>query len=307
MKWRGRRGSDNIEDRRGQAGGGGFGRGGFGGGFGGGLGGAPRRGRGGIGLGGFGLVAAVLIGWFFGVDLTPLLTGSPMGGTTTGSASRPLSQEDRDWGQFVSVTLADTEEVWRQVFAANGRAYQPVTLVLFSGVTASPCGNASGATGPFYCPGDGKVYLDTDFFATLSQDLGARGDFAAAYVVAHEVAHHVQDELGILSRAQEARARASQAQANAISVRIELQADCLSGLWARAAQDRLGTLEPGDIDEALSAAARIGDDRLQRSAGRVPMPESFTHGTSQQRRDWFARGYDRGDLGACDTFSAQSL
>jgi predicted metalloprotease len=179
--------------------------------------------------------------------------------------------------------------------------------VLYKGVTQSACGGASGATGPFYCPGDRQIYLDTDFFVTLSQRLGAGGDFAAAYVVAHEVAHHVQDELGILSQANEVRAQVSEADSNAISVMIELQADCFSGIWARSVEEQFGTLEAGDVQEAMNAARQIGDDTLQRNAGRVPMPHTFTHGTSEQRQRWFATGYQTGDLDACDTFAADRL
>ncbi|MEI4470253.1 KPN_02809 family neutral zinc metallopeptidase [Frigidibacter sp. MR17.24] len=292
MRWQGRRGSAHIEDRRGS--GPRLGRGGGG------------LGRGGVQVGGFGLIAIVLIGWFLGVDVTPMLegAGAPAGQS---AAPRELSQAERDAGEFVSVTLADTEEVWQEIFRANGLDYTPVTLVLFSQVTPSSCGNASGATGPFYCPVDGKVYLDTAFFATMQSELGARGDFAFAYVVAHEVAHHVQDELGILSQTMEARRRVGTEEGNRISVMTELQADCLSGVWAKAAEDRFGALDPGDIQEALDAAARIGDDTLMRNAGRVPMPESFTHGTSEQRQRWFAEGYDSGDMNACDTFRATDL
>jgi predicted metalloprotease len=219
-----------------------------------------------------------------------------------------LTDADRRAGEFVSVTLADTEEVWDEIFRRQlGEAYTPATLVLFKGITQSPCGGASGATGPFYCPGDRKIYLDTGFFTTLERRMGAGGDFAAAYVVAHEVAHHVQNELGILGQANRVRAQSSQADANAISVRIELQADCYSGVWARAAQSKFGSLERGDIAEAMNAAKQIGDDTLQRSAGRVPQPHTFTHGTSEQRQRWFATGYETGDLRACDTFSARSL
>ena len=211
-------------------------------------------------------------------------------------------------GEFVSVTLADTEEVWSALFEAQvDEPYDPVTLVLYKDVTQSACGGASGATGPFYCPGDSKVYLDTDFFATMSRQLGAGGDFAAAYVVAHEVAHHVQDELGILGQANRIRAQASEADANAISVRIELQADCYSGIWARHVNERFGTLERGDIAEAMNAAKQIGDDTLQRNAGRVPMPHTFTHGSSAQRQSWFATGYETGDMRSCDTFGTDDL
>ncbi|PWE50487.1 hypothetical protein DEM26_06085 [Thioclava sp. NG1] len=287
MQWRGRRGSRNIEDRRGQ-----------------------RRAGGGairLGGGGLGVIAIIVVAYFLGIDLTPLLDGGSGSGPVI-TQSGELSEREKAMGDFVSVTLADTEEVWQGVFQSDlGRQYDPAVLVLFSGVTQSPCGNASGATGPFYCPGDQKIYLDTAFFDTLSQQLGARGDFAAAYVVAHEVAHHVQDELGILGKVNEVRAQSSEAQANALSVRIELQADCFSGIWARRAEDQIGAIEPGDIAEAMNAAARIGDDTLQREAGRVPMPDSFTHGSSAQRQRWFERGYLSGELKQCDTFSTRNL
>jgi predicted metalloprotease len=280
MRWQGRRGSDNIEDRRGTR-----------------LGGAAP-------IGGLGLLAVLAIGYFLGIDVTPLLEqqAAPSGGTVE------LTEADRAAGEFVSVTLADTEEVWTDVFRREvGAEYAAPTLVLFSGVTPSPCGGASGATGPFYCPIDKKAYLDTAFFSTMSRQLGAKGDFAAAYVVAHEIAHHVQNELGILGQANEARARMDEAGANAVSVRIELQADCFSGIWAREAHMRFGTLEPGDVEEAIDAAKRIGDDTLQERAGRVPQPHTFTHGTSAQRARWFARGFEAGRLDACDTFSADRL
>ena len=287
MRWQGRRGSRNIEDRRGRRSAG-----------------RIAGGAGGLGIGGLLLVVAV--GWFFGIDVSPLLTGGGGGGTVQ-QTSAPSEQEQRE-AEFVSVVLADTEEVWSQIFETQvGEPYTPPTLVLFSDVTQSPCGGASGATGPFYCPGDRKAYLDTAFFTTLEQRLGAQGDFAAAYVVAHEVAHHVQNELGILSQANQIRAQATEEQSNAVSVRIELQADCYSGIWARAAQERFGSLERGDLEEAVNAARQIGDDELQRSAGRVPMPHTFTHGTSEQRARWFQTGYETGALEQCDTFSAPNL
>ena len=180
-------------------------------------------------------------------------------------------------------------------------------LVLYSGVTGSPCGTASGQTGPFYCPEDKKVYLDTDFFATMAQDLGAKGDFAQAYVIAHEICHHVQDELGIPGQANQARQRVSAAQSNAISVKIELQADCFAGIWGKEVGDRFGVIQPGDFEEAVNAARQIGDDTLQKDAGRVPRPESFTHGTSAQRMYWFQRGLKSGQMADCDTFSANKL
>ncbi|MCK8463592.1 neutral zinc metallopeptidase [Aliiroseovarius sp. S1339] len=279
MKWQGRRGSRNIEDR--------------------------RRAGGAAQVGGLGLLAVLAIGYFLGVDVTPFLQG---GGTIGGGGGGEITEADQQAGEFVSVTLADTEEVWDDLFRTQvGQAYNPVTLVLYKGVTQSPCGGASGATGPFYCPGDNKVYLDTSFFTTLSRQLGASGDFAAAYVVAHEVAHHVQDELGILGQANAIRAQVGEEESNAISVRIELQADCYSGIWAREVQSRFGTLERGDIGEAMNAARQIGDDTLQRNSGRVPMPHTFTHGSSEQRQNWFVRGYESGDMRVCDTFSAQQL
>lgn len=286
MRWQGRRGSANIEDRR-----------------------SARRSGGSNaagGLGGAGLIAILLIGWFFGVDVSPFLGGESQ--TTTVTESRPVSEAEQREAQFVSVVLADTEEVWAEIFRRQvGRDYVPATLVLFSGVTSSPCGGASGATGPFYCPADRKAYLDTAFFTTLEQRLGAQGDFAAAYVVAHEIAHHVQNELGILGQANRIRAQSSEADSNAISVRIELQADCYSGIWARFAQDRFGSIEQGDLAEAVNAARQIGDDTLQRSAGRVPQPHTFTHGTSEQRARWFQTGFEEGDIRACDTFSSTRL
>ncbi|SEW16258.1 hypothetical protein SAMN05444851_1791 [Aliiroseovarius sediminilitoris] len=279
MKWQGRRGSRNIEDR--------------------------RRAGGAAQVGGLGLLAVLAIGYFLGVDVTPFLQG---GGTLGSGGGGEITEADRQEGEFVSVTLADTEEVWDELFRTQvGQSYNPVTLVLYKGVTQSPCGGASGATGPFYCPGDRKVYLDTSFFTTLSRQLGAKGDFAAAYVVAHEVAHHVQNELGILGQANSIRAQVGEAEANAVSVRIELQADCYSGIWAREAQARFGSLERGDVAEAMNAARQIGDDTLQRSAGRIPMPHTFTHGTSEQRQNWFLRGYESRDMRSCDTFSADQI
>lgn len=282
MQWRGRRGSRNIEDRRGRTTAGGAGR-----------------------VGGVGLIAVLVIGYFLGIDVTPLLQGQP---GQTQVAAAPMTEADKAAGDFVSVTLADTEEIWAAIFRDQlNRSYTPATLVLFKGATTSPCGGASGASGPFYCPGDQKAYLDTDFFTTLETRLGAKGDFAAAYVVAHEVAHHVQNELGILGRATEIRAQSTEAQSNAISVRIELQADCLSGIWARHAEDRFGSIQPGDLEEAVNAARQIGDDTLQRNAGQRPNPHSFTHGTSAQRARWFVTGYRGGHIGDCDTFSQAKL
>lgn len=253
-----------------------------------------------------GVLIVLAVGYFFGIDVTPLLQGTGVG--TEQSQSVEITPEDEAAGQFVSVTLADTEEIWAEIFREQvGTNYDPATLVLFKSVTQSPCGNASGATGPFYCPGDNKIYLDTAFFTTLERRMGAGGDFAAAYVVAHEVAHHVQDELGILRQANQIRAQSSQERSNAISVRIELQADCYSGIWARRADAKFASLERGDIAEAMNAAKQIGDDTLQRNAGQRPQPHTYTHGTSEQRQRWFQRGYETGDMAACDTFSANRL
>jgi len=279
MRLRGRRSSRNIEDRR------------------------RSGGKAGAGIGGVGLLIVLAIGYFAGIDVTPLLEGQ--GTLSQSNEPRELSADEENAAKFTSRVLATTEDVWSQVFSEQlGRKYTPPVLVLFSGTTQSPCGGATGATGPFYCPADRKAYLDTAFFATLSRRLGARGDFAAAYVIAHEVAHHVQNELGILPEVNSRRQAASQTQANALTVRLELQADCLSGVWARAVD---GMLEPGDLEEALNAARKIGDDHLQKSAGQVPQPHTFTHGTSRQRAGWFSRGYESGDVQQCDTFSAQRL
>lgn len=279
MKWRNARGSRNIEDRR-----------------------RMSKGKtGGIGI--VGILVILVIGAVFDVDVSSLLnTGS---GNAVSSSSATLTKEDKAQGKFVSATLGYTEQIWDEVFRTQvGRQYRPVTLVLFKGATASPCGNASGATGPFFCPADRKVYLDTAFFTTMSRKLGAKGDFAAAYVVAHEVAHHVQNELGTLGQANKARQSMSKTDSNRVSVMIELQADCYSGVWARFAESSLGVIEGGDIREAVNAARQIGDDTLQRNAGQRPMPHTFTHGTSEQRQKWFARGYKTGRMDQCDTFAA---
>jgi predicted metalloprotease len=284
MRLKGLRRSRNIEDRRRSGGG--------------------RGGRG-AGIGGVGVILVLAIGYFAGIDVTPLLNGMQGGEAVQTSAPRQLSAEEERAADFSSRVLASTEEVWTDLMPSQvGQDYRPPVMVLYSGITRSPCGGASGATGPFYCPADRKAYLDTEFFATLSQQLGARGDFAAAYVIAHEVAHHLQNELGILGQVNDARQSSSERQANALTVRLELQADCLSGVWAQAVGN---LLEPGDIGEALNAARRIGDDHLQRQAGRVPQPHTFTHGTSEQRSRWFAAGFDAGQMGACDTFGAERL
>jgi predicted metalloprotease len=281
MKWQGRRGSSNIEDRRRSSG---------------------TRKAGGIG--GIAGIIILLAGLYFGFDTSGFVD---LGGTETQSSAE-ITEADERAAQFVSVTLADTEEVWTEVFAQQvGQAYNAPTLVLFKGATQSPCGGATAQSGPFYCPGDNKAYLDTEFFVTLERQLGAGGDFAAAYVVAHEVAHHVQNELGILGQANRIRQQVSERESNAISVRIELQADCLSGIWARYAQERFNSLERGDIAAAMNAAAQIGDDTLQRNAGRTVQPHTFQHGTSEQRQRWFQAGYETAQIASCDTFSTDNL
>ncbi|WP_428542565.1 KPN_02809 family neutral zinc metallopeptidase [Profundibacter sp.] len=256
-----------------------------------------------------GALIIVLIGAFMGVDVSSLLNNPAMsGGQIQNGGGGELTEADKRAGEFVSVVLADTEDVWSNIFREQvGQPYHPVTLVLFKGATQSACGGANGATGPFYCPGDKKVFLDTAFFTTLSRQMGAKGDFASAYVVAHEVAHHVQDELGILGKANRIRQQVSKEQSNAISVRIELQADCYSGIWARHAKEQFGSVERGDIAEAMNAAKQIGDDTLQRNAGRRVMPHTFTHGTSEQRQRWFYTGYESGELATCDTFGTDNL
>ena len=284
MKWQGRRGSRNIEDRRRSGGG-------------------TRRAG---GVGGVGAIVLLLAGWYFGFDVSGFIGDG--GGAVGSSQNVEITPQDERAAEFVSVTLADTEEVWTDVFRSQvGEAYAPPTLVLFKGSTQSACGGASAATGPFYCPPEKKAFLDTEFFTTMEQRLGAGGDFAAAYVVAHEIAHHVQNELGILGQANQLRAQVDEAQSNAISVRIELQADCFSGIWAKSVQAKFGSLERGDIAEAMNAAKQIGDDTLQRNAGRTVQPHTFTHGTSEQRQRWFARGFESGAMEDCDTFSATQL
>jgi predicted metalloprotease len=311
MKWRGRRTSTNIEDRRAAGGGLGGLRGGFGG-MRGGMRGGRRiglpRSRGGK-VGGLGLIVVVVVALLFGVDPSFLLTGSGGVGFTVPRDVPPSGPNRIDDAaeEFVGVVLADTEEVWSQIFAASGRTYGPPKLVLFSGRVGSACGAASAAAGPFYCPGDRKAYLDTAFFRVMEQRLGAGGDFAQADVIAHEVAHHVQNELGVMEQVDRQRSRASRAEANQLSVMVELQADCLSGVWANHAQRKFGSIEPGDIDEALNAANQIGDDTLQRNAGQAVVPDSFTHGTSEQRMRWFRAGFETGDPGRCDTFNAARL
>jgi predicted metalloprotease len=281
MRWKNRRQSENIEDRRASGG--------------------SRM----VVGGGLGMVVLLVIGWLAGVDpLAMLGQVAAEGGMQGGGEPRELSAEELQEGEFISTVLADTEDVWNQLFPQlTGRAYREPTLVLFRDAVQSACGSQSAAVGPFYCPGDSKVYLDMDFFDTMAAELGAPGDFAQAYVLAHEVGHHVQNLIGISDDVRSQQARAGEAKGNELSVRLELQADYLAGVWAHHADRSLGILDRGDVEEALRAASQIGDDTLQRRArGRV-MPESFTHGTSEQRVRWFRRGLESGDLRQMDTFS----
>ena len=295
--------SRNVEDRRGMGGGMRFPGGGFGGGFGGG-----RMRGGGLGIGG--IIVLCIIAWALGINPLTLLSGDLGSGgyveeqTPGGSFSSP---QDEELKQFVSVVLADTEDTWHQLLPQIGAQYREPKLVLFSGGAQSACGFAQSAVGPFYCPGDEKVYLDLDFFDELSRRFGAPGDFAQAYVIAHEVGHHVQNVLGIEGQVSKARANMSESESNALSVRVELQADCFAGVWANHANQERGLIEAGDIDEALKAASAVGDDTLQKEAtGRV-MPDSFTHGSAEQRKHWFETGYRSGNITDCDTFNAKAL
>jgi predicted metalloprotease len=294
MKWEGQEQSRNVEDRRGMGGGMGM----------------PRIGGRGIGIGT--IVIAVLAGWIFGINpltVLGLLGGGGPAEVVQAPAQRapggqPGAAPQDKAAQFVSTVLRDTEQVWGQMFQGSGQAYREPKLVLFSGATRSACGVGQEAMGPFYCPGDQKVYLDLNFFRTLSQRMGAPGDFAQAYVVAHEVGHHVQNLMGVTDKVDAMRGRVSQQQMNSISVMVELQADCLAGVWAHHSQRGKGWLEQGDLQEAINAAAQIGDDMLQKKAQGYAVPESFTHGSSQQRMTWFKRGLDSGSVKQCDTFAA---
>ena len=253
------------------------------------------------------IVGAVVVfgSKMLGVDLLPLLLGG--GQAPPGQQTRALDQQQQEMAEFVSVVLADTEDTWHPIFKELGATYREPTLVLFNGRVNSACGMASAAVGPFYCPGDQQVYIDLSFFHDLKARHGAPGDFAQAYVIAHEVGHHVQTLLGISQQVHTAKQGKSEAQVNALSVRQELQADCFAGLWGNAANIDRNLLEEGDLQEALTAATAIGDDRLQRDAGRSVVPDSFTHGSSAQRVKWFRAGFDSGDFSACDTFSGGAL
>jgi len=296
MKWDGQRESDQVEDRRSQ----------------GGLSSGDRPsggGRRGVGLGTIAL--AVVAGWVFGINpMTVISVLGGMGGSAPDAvqqapASAPRTAPQDQDARFISTVLASTEDVWDGVFRQANAQYQRPGLVLYSNATRTACGTGQAAMGPFYCPGDSKVYLDLDFFETMRRQLGAPGDFAQAYVVAHEVGHHVQHLMGITDKIDAMRDRVSEAQGNALSVRLELQADCFAGVWAYHAQQAKNWLEQGDLEEAMTAASQIGDDTLQRNAGERIRPESFTHGSSQQRMTWFRRGLQTGQLAQCDSFQNQ--
>ena len=292
MKWEGNRQSDNVEDARS----GGGGRSGM------------RLGGGrGIGIGT--IVIALLGGWIFGINPLTILGILDGGGLAPQTQQAPAAQPSPNdpMAAFVSTVLADTEDVWKAQFARAGSVYEEPKLRLFRGSEPTACGQGDSAMGPFYCPGDRKVYIDLGFFDTLAQRMGAPGDFAQAYVIAHEVGHHVQNLLGITGKVDAMRGRISEAEQNAMSVRIELQADCFAGVWAHDSQKSKGWLESGDVEEALNAATQIGDDTLQRQSRGTIVPESFTHGTSAQRVKWFQRGLQGGSLQLCNTFDGKAL
>lgn len=282
MRWQNLGRSDNVEDRRGQGGMGGMRR----------LGGLPVGGK-------FGaiLLVVVLVAGYYGYDLSPLIG---LGGTEV-QQTQPVPRND-ELAQFTSAALKSTEDTWSQIFRQAGRQYSPATLVLYSGYTDTACGYGQSAMGPFYCPADHKVYIDLSFYNDMERKMGGGGDFALGYVLAHEIGHHVQNQLGISQKVTETMQRSSKKEANHLSVMLELQADCFAGVWGNRMRER-GILEGGDLEEALNTATAIGDDRLQRqSMGRV-VPDSFTHGTSEQRYNWFKRGFDTGDVAQCNTFN----
>jgi len=287
MRWRGERQSDQVEDRRGMT---------------------PARG--GMAIGGGAALLVLLFALFTGQDPRQLLDaigGSEAALDPNAGGTAPTGAPSDEAGQFAATVLASTEDVWTEVFTAQGQRYRSPTLVLFTDAVASGCGTASAAVGPFYCPADQKLYLDLTFFELLSQRFAAPGDFARAYVIAHEVGHHVQNLLGIADQVTAAQQRAGQEQANALSVRMELQADCLAGVWGNHANRTRNLLEPGDVEEGLRAAAAIGDDMMQRQAAGSVRPESWTHGSSEMRVRWLRRGLSTGDPDQCDTLQADRL
>lgn len=308
MRWRGQRESTNVEDRRSQGSeSGGLGRTGR----------MPRMtGRRGGGLGLGTIAIGLVVAWLFGINPMTLLSMFAGGGGSLGGA--PSSQTSNqqasssgapgdDLGRFVSVVLASTEDVWAPKFQGSGSKYPSPNLVLFTGGTNTSCGKGSAAAGPFYCPADQKIYIDLSFFQMMHDRLGAPGDFAQAYVIAHEVGHHVQNITGTMKKMDEQRRRLPKTQYNQLSVRLELQADCLAGIWAKESQQARGWLENGDIEEAMNAAAAVGDDNMMRQSGASVRPEHFTHGSAKQRAKWFKVGLEQGSVKACDTFSAATI
>jgi hypothetical protein len=296
MRWQLGRRSQNVEDRRGGSGGGFSIPGGM----------RMSRGARRGGLGGIGLIVFVLIAMFLGVDPSMLFQDSTVA-TGPETIETPRSGAGDELSDFVSVVLADTEDTWHELFDRMGGRYREPTLVLFSGQVGSACGYASAAMGPFYCPADQKVYIDLGFYRDLRERFRAPGDFAQAYVIAHEVGHHVQNLLGIAGEVQKLRGQVSETEANALSVMMELQADCFAGIWAHHAHEARQILEEGDVEEGLNAAAAIGDDRMQHRTQGYVVPDAFTHGSSEQRVRWFRQGLGSGNLGACDTFGASRL
>ncbi len=280
MRWQSGRRSDNVEDQRGRS-----------------------LGRGAKG-GGIGVILLALVAMYFGIDPSLILQSGLVNGPSTGveQAAPPRSAGEDQLADFVSVVLADTEDTWEKIFRDMGRSYPQPSLVLFSDAVQSACGNAGSATGPFYCPADRKVYIDLSFYQDLKDDLNAPGDFAQAYVIAHEVGHHVQNLLGITDQVHRLRGRVAEAEYNQASVKLELQADCFAGLWANHADRVRNILEPGDVEEALNAASMIGDDRLQQKSRGYVRPDSFTHGSSRQRVQWFNQGLRTGRMNSCNTF-----
>ena len=284
MKWQGGRRSSNIEDRRGM------------------------RPRGGLVGGGIGTILIIIAALYFGVDPSFLIEGMQSSNVST-PGTQPTADDLRNdpLADMIAVVIADTEDVWGELFANQGRRYEQPTLVLFTGSTRSACGLGQAAMGPFYCPADRKAYIDLGFYEEMRTRFRAPGDFAQAYVIAHEIGHHVQNLLGVSNKVRQMQAQAGKAEGNQLSVRLELQADCLAGVWANRADKARGILESGDIEEALNAASAIGDDRLQKRSRGTVVPESFTHGTSTQRQHWFRTGLQSGDPDSCDTFSVASL
>ncbi|MBI3382725.1 MAG: zinc metallopeptidase [Aquabacterium sp.] len=294
MRWQGNRESDNVEDVRDDAGGGG----------------GPGMSFGGRGIGLGSVAIALVASYFLGVNpmtVLNLLGGGSGGVPASNPAARPHAPANDEQTKFVRTVLADTEDVWHQLFKEAGGEYRDPKLVLFRSAVPTACGRGEAATGPFYCPGDQKVYIDLDFYDVMRDRLGAPGDFAQAYVIAHEIGHHVQNLVGTSAKVDAMRQRVSKVQYNALSVRLELQADCYAGVWANHAQKARQIIEAGDVEEALNAASQIGDDTLQRHATGHISPESFTHGSSQQRVTWFKRGMDSGDMNQCNTFAKDAV